>query len=703
MSKKTLVLAAALLMSVAVLTPRASGQSVTGFSDIHVTDGSYYSPATYVATVATELSYPAAYYYNAWVSGSLSGDTYWSSSTSGGASATVSTYGNVGGSFYQLWGEHRINATYWAYDKEHQTWGYWDPYGFSWSYGGGGSSATWYGSQYNATYLYSPQISLGSTAVNYSVPPPQMGAAVDWGGGAHRDMYGYLEIYGQHFGGVLWYGAQSDGNGVYIDSIIYVSDWLVNVSYHISADAGLGQHWVTVTTGAGTSGLGYFQVAATTPHIDSIQDNYATRGGQGSLTVYGTELDVNAQLWIDGVSAYRTYATRTQATFSYTISESVSAGSRSAYVTTSAGTSNSLSFTIYDPPPQITSVTEWYAAGTFPITIYGNGFGANPNVWAEPGVSFTPTYTSDKRVDGMITISIVVWGVYLTVEAVGAILAPGTSHQTTVPITPTPLVVSQSPSSFNMSTGDTDKSITVTVQPSQAVLTRVFSQGLLRNPNSDCNAQISIATQTGSGTTTHQVTVPSQYAGCSGVFGAIATANGIQSSGDTTITIPPQILIKMIIGEAGGETDTAMRAVGVAARNRIYPSQDPLFPGQGTYQTAIIPSQFQGATNATTNGPEPPLTHAADVYDQRVGDIVAGSRCFWSPTAPQWATVQTALQSGTTTFPSGTGGTTCYADPAQRQIVYKVSVGNNSNGCGAPAFLFLRPRSASDPAVVQID
>ena len=124
-----------------------------------------------------------------------------------------------------------------------------------------------------------------------------------------------------------------------------------------------------------------------------------------------------------------------------------------------------------------------------------------------------------------------------------------------------------------------------------------------------------------------------------------------------------------------------------------------------TWQSVLVPSQFYGASNATTTGPERELRNAALVYSGDVGDIVGGASCLWSPTNAQWTVIQTALNSGTTDFPSSTaiGVPNCFAD-VPRQIVYKESISlNRSPGStSAPAFVFLRQRTQTDPAVISI-
>jgi hypothetical protein len=76
-----------------------------------------------------------------------------------------------------------------------------------------------------------------------------------------------------------------------------------------------------------------------------------------------------------------------------------------------------------------------------------------------------------------------------------------------------------------------------------------------------------------------------------------------------------------------------------------------------------------------------------------------GSLAFWTPTASQWQTVQSALQSGTTNFPSNTGAPVYSSwQTSQQQILFVPAVGSNSQGI--PYFLFLTQRSSTQAAAV---
>jgi len=264
---------------------------------------------------------------------------------------------------------------------------------------------------------------------------------------------------------------------------------------------------------------------------------------------------------------------------------------------------------------------------------------------------------------------------------------------------------SLSPETLDLSTGDTNRYITTSVSPSSTPFTAVysFSAAPVQPAGGQCNASLTIPNGSGTGSVSSQVTASVE--GCSRVFNVIAAAGGVSSQNWTQVTVPPQILIQMLNREAGGqiaEGDMSQLSIAVAARNRF---GDDDFGDYGTYQE-VVTSAFQWNSDLH-HGPDRELGNAARVYrnDSSTQGIIEDAKCLWSPRTAQWALVQAALQSQTTVFPSGTGSPSCWQSSG-RQILYKTSIGLNANGgdyAGAPAFLFVRERSANDPAVRQIN
>jgi hypothetical protein len=115
---------------------------------------------------------------------------------------------------------------------------------------------------------------------------------------------------------------------------------------------------------------------------------------------------------------------------------------------------------------------------------------------------------------------------------------------------------------------------------------------------------------------------------------------------------------------------------------------------------------FDPDLSPTFTGSSTEVSNATKIFSVHpsIANIVEDAKCFWSPKVAEWGRTQTALQSQTTVFPSDNGASGCWIDQP-RQILYKSSIGANTNEgprYGAPAFLLLRKRTASEPAVRQI-
>jgi hypothetical protein len=258
------------------------------------------------------------------------------------------------------------------------------------------------------------------------------------------------------------------------------------------------------------------------------------------------------------------------------------------------------------------------------------------------------------------------------------------------------LSISQSPTILNMSSGDTGKGVTVTVSPASIASSVAIAQGGITNPNSSSPATFTYnkpSSFTGNDLWTISIGGTNSP---SGDQDSQACVYGVCASQSSNVAVPPQIFIQMIQAEAGGNNSTSMTAVAEVVRNRFTSS---IFnPPYSTYQNAI-PGQF--ATTSTPNGIEPELDIAASIFTGSSAGNFCSSLSFWTPTSSQWNVVQSALSSGTTTFPTGTGAPTY--DPSKwptssQQILFVPAVGTNSSG--VPYFLFLSQRNATQAAAV---
>ncbi len=257
------------------------------------------------------------------------------------------------------------------------------------------------------------------------------------------------------------------------------------------------------------------------------------------------------------------------------------------------------------------------------------------------------------------------------------------------------LSISLSPSQFNMSTGDKD-GLDAIINPSDIDVTVTFDSSNFRNPSSNCPATLTIPAGSGSGTVSSNVTSSPGTCSASGEFSVVGYVGGVGSNLATTVYVPPQLLIQMMQAEAGGTgNSTLMQGLGEVARNRFGTS---IFNTSTTWQNTIIPGQF--ATSSTTTGIQPELNAAVTVFITTSPDF-CGALSFWTPTSAQWSVVQTAWNSGTTTFPSGTGAPTYNPSvwpTSNQQIIYSSNVGVQGNG--APNFLLLGWRQSTAHAAV---
>jgi hypothetical protein len=255
------------------------------------------------------------------------------------------------------------------------------------------------------------------------------------------------------------------------------------------------------------------------------------------------------------------------------------------------------------------------------------------------------------------------------------------------------------PSEMHASTGDAaaDHQLSVTFLPSNLSIQLSFVSALLGNPGGSSNCSLTVPVQTGFSPIS--TTVKAAPSGASGAF-SVRPWLTTTFPNECIAIVPPQILIQMTRNEARDINSSTVRVLlGYAMKNRFGDNQ--YFSGQTTYQAAIQ----AGATYDTsvTTGVQPDLDSASNVFwpTSGGGDPTSGCQGFWSPTSSQWQTVQQALNSATTTLPNNIGLPFNYGGhPELTQVVYFPSAGQ-SNTQNAPAFLFVRKRTATDPAVVQ--
>ncbi|MBI2346483.1 MAG: cell wall hydrolase [Deltaproteobacteria bacterium] len=221
--------------------------------------------------------------------------------------------------------------------------------------------------------------------------------------------------------------------------------------------------------------------------------------------------------------------------------------------------------------------------------------------------------------------------------------------------------------------------------------------------------------------------------------------DGVEQSDTFGVTIPPQSLIQILIGEARGQlkkeatvTDGAVQlsgisptgdAVAAVIRNRvamINADHDPSLFAADPLNYYLDPpaSSFTEVIEATQNGtyqfsPVDPTdashavytdaearsflatTHqfaydqavltAASIFDGRTTDPTGGAFAFRSPTADQWSCLAQALQNRPADIPPACGpGDSNFPALAPVQILIHPNVAKYSDG--RPTFVFYRQR-----------
>jgi hypothetical protein len=373
---------------------------------------------------------------------------------------------------------------------------------------------------------------------------------------------------------------------------------------------------------------------------------------------------------------------------------------------------------VYDATPVISAIVPNTipAGGSVDAEIYGSNFGTNPTFSATGGITITPWYWSPNQINATFSAPATPPGTYsvtVTSNGVGGVFlqAPGGGSQ--AQSAPKPVGVfgatsaTLSPSQLLLSTGDSHRTLSLSVAPSSLQYTAVYSSSRpagQQPPGQTCAATLNIPNVSGTGTT--NASVSASPTNCSGVFGTFATAAG-KSSSSSQIVVPPQPLIRVLYREALAyqqqpELDPngiAQKSIGWCMRNRF--GDSVYFSGQNTYQAIMDSGQV--ANSPITHGPDTTLANAASVFLGSGADPTGGSSCFWSPTDTEYTAALGALSAGVVAFPPGIGAPSCFPSSI-RQAVIKMGMPNNTQAgsTGAPAFMFLRTRSSGAPAVVQI-
>jgi hypothetical protein len=170
----------------------------------------------------------------------------------------------------------------------------------------------------------------------------------------------------------------------------------------LDCDGGNVLLWLNVTIGTNP------------PSISSISPNYGYVSTTGTITVDGNYLTddfnnpVTPAITGSGVTLTVESQSLSEVVLNYSITDGATTGAQSLTLQTSMGTSNAVTFNVYDPTPVVSSVSPstWYAGTNTAITITGTGFGTSPSLSITgPGVTGSSiSSSSDTQITGNVTI-----------------------------------------------------------------------------------------------------------------------------------------------------------------------------------------------------------------------------------------------------------------------------------------------------------
>ena len=142
------------------------------------------------------------------------------------------------------------------------------------------------------------------------------------------------------------------GAGVSVSNVAVAGITQITATFTIAATAATGARSVTVSTSAGTSAAQSFTVTAPVaarPTLSSLTPNRARRGTTATVTLKGTNFTTPATVSVPGggiAMSNVVVVNSTTVTATFRVSGTAPRGSRNVTVTTAAGTSNALPFSV---------------------------------------------------------------------------------------------------------------------------------------------------------------------------------------------------------------------------------------------------------------------------------------------------------------------------------------------------------------------
>jgi hypothetical protein len=193
--------------------------------------------------------------------------------------------------------------------------------------------------------------------------------------------------------------------GLTVSGVTVVNSTTINATLTSTLTAALGARNISVTTPGGTSGTVPFTV--TGPVLAGIAPNTGARGTSVPVTLSGTGLTGASAITVSGTGvtvSSISAVNNTTVTATFTITPTATLSARNVTVTSPAGTSNAVTFTVVNPPaPTVSSIAPNTGVRntTVPVTITGSNFTAGTTV----GIAGTGVTVSGLTVGSSTSIT----------------------------------------------------------------------------------------------------------------------------------------------------------------------------------------------------------------------------------------------------------------------------------------------------------
>jgi hypothetical protein len=226
-----------------------------------------------------------------------------------------------------------------------------------------------------------------SNSVNFAVvnPPTATLTSVSPSTGAQGASVA-VTLTGTNFTTGSTVAVAGGGGGVSVSGITVVNSTTITATFVISSSAGIGNgHSVTVTNANGTASNGVsFTVTGGGPNLSSISPTSGWRGTSVPVILTGSNLTGTTAITVSGTSNPITVSniavvnsTTVTATFTIPAGASILLDTRTVSVTTPAGTSNTVNFTVTAPGvATLSSISPTSASRgtTASVTLTGTNF-----------------------------------------------------------------------------------------------------------------------------------------------------------------------------------------------------------------------------------------------------------------------------------------------------------------------------------------